>query len=104
MQRKNNQQIHFELTSRFKKELRQSSVEIQIAFRDSYEIFRDDPVSKVLGNHPLNKQRKRYHGLWSIDVTSDWRAVYRKEGDHIIFMMLRTHEMLYGLTSKKVTT
>ncbi len=65
MPRKNNQQVHFELASHFKKELRQAPVETQIAFRDAYEIFRDHQNSEALRNHSLDKQGKTIP--WSLE-------------------------------------
>lgn len=95
MQRKSKQEAQFKIASSFQKDLDQAPVEIQIAFRELYAIFRDEPTNQILRNHVLKKVGKRYFGLWSIDVTDDWRAVYRKEKDFIIFVELNTHDKLY---------
>jgi len=71
-------------------------LEIQIVFRGMYELFQEDPNSEILRNHSLNKLGKRYHGLCSIDVPEDYRAIYRKQEKRAVFIMLRTHQQLYG--------
>jgi addiction module RelE/StbE family toxin len=38
----------------------------------------------------------KYAGFRSIDVTEDWRALYREEKERIMFADLGTHEELYG--------
>lgn len=84
-----------DFANRFKKQEKGAPLEIRTALRDALEIFRDDPQNKALRNHSLNKLGKRYHGLWSIDITEDWRALYRKEEGWIIFIALGTHDKLY---------
>lgn len=93
---KNNPQARIEFSNRFNQDRKSAPLDIKIAFREAFDIFRDDPTNKILRNHSLDKLGKRYHGLWSIDGTDDWRAIYRKEGNQIVFIMLRMHEMLYG--------
>jgi mRNA-degrading endonuclease YafQ of YafQ-DinJ toxin-antitoxin module len=39
---------------------------------------------------------EKYAGVHSIDVTGDWRALYRKESERILFIDLGTHDQLYG--------
>jgi mRNA-degrading endonuclease YafQ of YafQ-DinJ toxin-antitoxin module len=96
MQRKPNLQVHIEFSSSFDKDIDKTPLEVQIAFRGIYELFQEDPNNEILRNHSLNKLGKRYHGLWSIDVTDNFRAIYRKEENKTIFIMIRTHERLYG--------
>jgi addiction module RelE/StbE family toxin len=40
--------------------------------------------------------KDKYAGFRSIDVPDDWRALYRKERERIIFVELGTHDQLYG--------
>ena len=49
-----------------------------------------------LRNHPL---KDKFAGVRSIDVTGDWRALYRKMRERIIFVELGTHDQLYGENS-----
>ncbi|MGI8419733.1 MAG: hypothetical protein ACR2LN_03755 [Candidatus Levyibacteriota bacterium] len=96
MQRKQKPQARVEFSSRFDEDIDKAPLEVQIAFRGIYELFQENQNNEILRNHSLNKLGKRYHGLWSIDVTDDCRAIYRKKRMTIIFIMLRTHEQLYG--------
>ena len=57
-----------------------------------------------MGSVPIHRQlplrasllTERYAGFRSIDVTEDWRALYRTEQERIIFVEIGTHEQLYG--------
>jgi addiction module RelE/StbE family toxin len=49
-----------------------------------------------LRNHPL---KDKFAGVRSIDVTADWRALYRRERERIIFVEFGTHDQLYGENS-----
>lgn len=84
-----------DFTSLFDKQRKAAPFHIKIAFREALEIFLEDPGHEILRNHPLDKLGKRYFGTWSIDVTQDWRALYRKERDRIIFVALGTHDQFY---------
>ena len=84
-----------DFTNRFNRQREAAPLAIKIAFREALEIFLEDPQNDTLRNHPLNKLGKKYFGIWGIDVTSDWRALYRKEGSRTIFLALGTHEQLY---------
>jgi len=50
-----------------------------------------------LYNHPFHEP---YLGLRSIDITSDWRAIYedKNEGEEkvALFVLIGTHDQLYG--------
>jgi len=69
---------------------------IKIAFRDRLSIFINDPYSPILHNHEL---KGGLQGLRSINVTGDWRALYReyKESDKnvVVFELIGTHSQLY---------
>jgi addiction module RelE/StbE family toxin len=68
-------------------------LEIKQALRETLELFLENPTHEALRNHPLTEE---YAGTWSIDVTADWRALYRKDQGKIIFVKLGTHDELYG--------
>jgi len=58
--------------------------------------FTDNPHNSRLNNHSLKGKWKGYR---SINVTSDWRAIYteKREGKDTIayFVAIGTHEQLY---------
>jgi len=88
---KNDPRIEF--TPRFTTRRKAAPVAIKEAFRETLELFLEDFNHPSLRNHPLTGI---YHGFRSIDVTPDWRALYREEPERIIFVDLGTHEQLYG--------
>jgi addiction module RelE/StbE family toxin len=80
----------------FEKQLKNAPDDIQEAFFDTLELFLADPQHPHLRNHKLTKQ---FTGYRSIDVTGDWRAVFREsqagEQRIIKFYVLGTHTDLY---------
>ena len=80
----------------FNKHLTASTREIRVAFLETLQLFRDDPDHPSLRNHPL---KDKFAEVRSIDVTGDWRALYRRERERIIFVELGTHDQLYGENS-----
>jgi addiction module RelE/StbE family toxin len=82
-----------EFSGFFTKQLKAAPREIKVAFVETLQLFRDDPSHPALRNHAL---KKRLAGFRSIDVTEDWRALYRQESERIMFTELGTHEDLYG--------
>ena len=87
------QKERIEFSPIFNKKLAKAPTEIKLAVRQALELFRENPHHKALRNHLLTE---RYAGFRSIDVTEDWRALYREEKERIMFADLGTHEELYG--------
>lgn len=77
--------------------LKKVNVRIRKSFKERILLFSKDPHNLQLDNHTL---REKYHGYRSIDVTDDYRAIYKElhEGKEIIayFIELGTHKKLYG--------
>jgi addiction module RelE/StbE family toxin len=78
---KNEPRIEF--TPLFNKQRKAAPLEIKQAFRDALDLFAENPNHQALRNHPLIG---KYAGFRSIDVTGDWRALYRTESECIIFV------------------
>lgn len=76
--------------------LKKVDVRIIKSLRERILLFSKNPDDSQLNNHPL---KKRFEGYRSIDITSDWRAVYKEilKGDETIayFVALGTHSQLY---------
>lgn len=81
----------------FLKKLKKVDVRIRKSFKEKILLFSKNPVETELNNHELKKE---YKGYRSIDITADYRALYkeRKIGDEIVvyFEILGTHDELYG--------
>ena len=81
-------------TARFKKQYKKLPAKLQAQFDDRLRIFIDNPADVRVRNHPLKGELA---GYWSIDISGDLRALYRKEGEEIIiFAIIGTHSQLYG--------
>jgi addiction module RelE/StbE family toxin len=85
-------------TNHFRRQYKKADVRIRKRLEKRLEIFIKNPNDPQLRNHPL---RGEYEGKRSIDITSDWRAIYRepeKMGNGVIvhFTALGTHSQLYG--------
>ncbi len=81
----------------FDKQRKAAPLEIKIAFKEARELFLDNPNHPHLRNHAL---REQFAGYRSIDVTSDWRELFKihesKTRTIITFHILGTHIQLYG--------
>lgn len=85
-----------EYSATFNKQRKDAPLEVKSAFRDALELFLDHPDHPNLRNHAL---REEYAGFRSIDVTEDWRALFKiresKFKKVITFHVLGTHAQLY---------
>lgn len=82
--------------TRFRKNYIKADKKIKAAFTHAIELFLEQPNHPLLRNHAL---RKKYAGYRSINVTEDWRAVFKetksKKLKVVIFHLLGTHDQLY---------
>ena len=81
-------------SKRFEKDFKKSPRKIQISFRNRLEIYLTDKFNPILNNHSLSG---KYNGYRSINVTGDWRAIFREmdDGEIVYFDLIRTHSRLY---------
>lgn len=83
----------------FLRTLKKLNVRIRKNFRQQITLFIKNPNNLHLNNHPLEKE---YAGKRSIDVTTDWRAVYEEiqepdqEEATAYFVAIGTHKQLYS--------
>jgi addiction module RelE/StbE family toxin len=89
--------MEIEYTNKFRGQYRKAEKSIRTAFAQTLDLFLADPQNPFLRNHAL---RDTFAGFRSIDVTADWRALFREsksdERTRITFHLLGTHEELYG--------
>lgn len=80
----------------FLKKFKKVDVRIRKSFKEKIILFSKNPNDLILNNHKL---RDEYEGYNSIDITSDWRALYieksTKENTVAYFTILGTHEQLF---------
>jgi addiction module RelE/StbE family toxin len=78
----------------FHKQFRKLSVSIQDKFAERIVLFVADSTHPCLRVHPL---KGNHAGYWSMNITGDVRAVYKREGKEMILLVLiGTHSQLYG--------
>lgn len=80
----------------FLDKLKSVNVRIRKSFNQKIELFKKDPYNLQLDNHELQRE---YEGYRSIDITSDYRALYEEaqSGNETIayFSLLGTHKELF---------
>lgn len=77
---------------KFKKKLSRLPVKIQNKFHERLHLFVEDMNHTILNNHSVEKV---FAGCRSINVTGDYRAIFRREGQRFTFLRIGTHSELY---------
>lgn len=78
----------------FEKKTARLSLAIRNALADRMELFLADTRHPMLNDHALSGDRR---GFRSINITGDWRLIYRKiDTDTILLTEIDTHHNLYG--------
>ena len=85
----------------FFKKLKKVDVRVRKSVKERMFLFSNNPHDFQLNNHSLKKE---YEGYRSIDITADWRALYKEVQirDYTVayFVTLGTHDDLYGKLGK----
>lgn len=82
----------------FIKQYKKADVRIRKRVDQQINIFSKNPMDLSLRSHTL---RGEYEGQRSIDITSDWRAIYREvkvadDEPYAYFTALGSRSQLYG--------
>ena len=89
--------MEIKYSSQFNKQYQKTPSHIKFAFKEALEIFFENPNNSLFRNHML---REKFAGYHSIDVTGDWRAIYKEKRSGsksvITFHLIGTHTQLYG--------
>jgi addiction module RelE/StbE family toxin len=84
---------HLKTTKNFDKQYAKLPPKIKTAFEARLDLFVANPFDSALRNHAL---KGKYLGFRSIDVTGDFRALYKVEdGVVYIFAFIGSHSQLY---------
>ena len=86
--------MKIDYSKRFLKQLKKTPEKIRKSFKKRLKIFILDKRSAILNNHAL---KGKFRGFRSINVTGDWRAMFRelRGGEIIRFYSIGTHSQLY---------
>lgn len=78
----------------FRKQYMKLPAKIQKQFDSRVLLLISNPANRALHIHPL---KGKYIGYWSMNVSGDFRALFRRTGDEIIiFGLIGSHSDLYG--------
>lgn len=89
-----NQNIKIEYTKKFRKQYSKLNSKVREQFKKRQRLWLNDPYNSQLHLHMLTGE---YAGLYSINITGDIRALYKKIDDaYVIFGFIGTHSQLYG--------
>ncbi|MDR3643399.1 MAG: type II toxin-antitoxin system mRNA interferase toxin, RelE/StbE family [Candidatus Doudnabacteria bacterium] len=77
----------------FQKKYSQMPKTIQMAFKERLILFLENPFNSILHNHDVHKA---YPGCRSINVSGDYRAIFKQEENYVKFVNIDTHSELYG--------
>ena len=78
---------------RFLKRFDELPLKIQEQFNMRITLFTENKFHPLLNNHTLSGV---YRGCRSINISGDLRAVFREDGETVVFICLGTHSQLYG--------
>lgn len=77
----------------FKKKLKKLSPKIRKHFYERLTLFELNRFNPVLNNHSVEKV---FPGCRSVNVTGDYRAIFKEiSDDTVIFMLIGTHSEFY---------
>ena len=65
---------------------------MQERFYERLELFLSDPYNATLNNHSVEKA---FPDCRSINITGDYRAIFKDQGNVVIFIIIGTHAELY---------
>lgn len=86
--------MHVKLAPVFKRKLIHLPQDVQEKVFQALRAFKLDPSRSDLNNHALRKPP--YLGSCSINITDDYRALYKKYSNTAHFHNLGTHAELYS--------
>lgn len=86
--------MQIDYSSNFKKRIRKLPKSIVEKFYIRLTLFEKDRFNPILNNHKLHGE---YEGSSSINVTGDFRAIFKYINEnYILFSDIGTHPELYG--------
>lgn len=85
--------MRIEYSKTFKKQFAKLSPKVRQQFKRRQRLWLDEPYNPQLHLHMLTGE---YAGHYSINITGDIRALYKKVNDaYVIYGFIGTHRQLY---------
>lgn len=86
--------MEIRISRRFLKQYKKIPVNIREIFEQRRNLFLEDKHNPILNLHKLHGELKNY---FSINITGDWRVLFKEESNEIIvFEIIGTHSQIYG--------
>lgn len=86
--------MQFIPTSDFEKRFSKLPADIRSKVHDRLNIFSINEFDPILNNHKLKHD---FEGYRSINITGDWRIIFRKLEDKVVLLYkVGTHHQLFG--------
>ncbi|MEK7115452.1 MAG: hypothetical protein AAB862_00695, partial [Patescibacteria group bacterium] len=83
----------FRILRKFEKKLDALSPNFRQKFFERADLFLKDKFHPLLNNHSVEN---RFPGCRSINVTGDYRAIFKEQNGDTIFMNIGTHSDFYS--------
>ena len=77
----------------FKKRFKRLPAKTKAQANDRLRLFANNPKDPRLRLHPL---KGKVAGYYSINLSGDLRAIFKRDGHNIVFVLIGTHSQLYG--------
>lgn len=77
----------------FLKNYKKVPKKIRLQFIERKNIFLQEPFHPLLNNHSVDRV---FSDCRSINISGDYRAIFRQEDGAIVFLHIGTHSELYG--------
>ena len=85
--------MNIELHRLFLKKFKKLPKKVRIQFVQRKNLFVNEPFHPLLHNHSVDQ---RLPGCRSINVTGDYRAIFREKSNDALFVTIGTHSELYS--------
>lgn len=86
--------MQFVWSQAFNKRYKKLPKKVQGQIKERLELFVSDAFHPLLNNHKLSGEYKDYR---SINITGDYRIIYRNQSSEVIFFLaIGTHSELYS--------
>ena len=84
--------MYFVYSKKFRKMFEKCPSSIQGKCLERLLVLQENRHDSLLRSHKLTG---KYIGFQSINITGDWRVVYKENGDEIVLSTIGTHSQLY---------
>lgn len=77
----------------FEKKFARLPKNVKKRFKERRDLFLENPSNPILNNHSVEK---RFPGCRSINITGDYRAIFKTQETTVIFINIGSHSDFYS--------